>query len=92
MPVVGVCTRDLRSTRLVFKHGFWATDEVAPRRGFRQGCRLSPLGSRWHMKDLLREMEPGWRQAGCGLDLWSLGCPCMLGRRLVVIGTVAGSI
>lgn len=46
-PVIGACMRDMRSTRMVLKHSLWATDEVAPRIGLRQGYSRSPLVFRW---------------------------------------------
>lgn len=45
--------RDKCSTRMVFKHSLWATDEVAPRMSLRQVCCISPLAFVCTMEDLL---------------------------------------
>lgn len=67
--VIGASSRDMRSTRMVFKDGIWAIDEAALRIGIRQGCSLPPVIFRWTTEETRGEVGPIWRQAGSGSDL-----------------------
>lgn len=61
---LGAYVRDMRSTRVVFKHGL-----LGCRRGHtwhRRSPRLQPIAFRWTMTDMSGEMGPVWRQAGGG--------------------------